>query len=497
MSAGPRHAREDLERGIGLVRRCSSFWLRTLLVFVITALAAGPYSVTRPRTYRSESVILYQESIRSEELTGSAGGEGPIDGSRRLGARLREALLSRANLEPVLVDMRLYPRLVERHGLVDAVEEMRKHVTFRAREGDTFEVAFEGTSPDEAQEVTRRLGDCIVHEAATRRLERASTLKEFVDAESERNKVDLKVREAALASFLALHPELKRPLGADLPVVATPQPGAPVEELSLPALEQRALRLEWQLRSVARPAPPTAEAPKRAEPPPPESPELVAARRELADKLARFTERHPDVLAARSRVHAAGAAHAAASAPSATDPVLPSEAPVAEREALRQQLAAVQSQLAARRAALSDASVVLPAAVETPASVSLEVEYRRLLREVNDKRERQRQLDERQFKATITASSAMNDRNVQVSVLDPAYRPTHASSRPRSTLLAGALLACFALSLLVLVVSLKLDDRIHDGADLEVLEIAPLVGVVPRASPLARRARAAAAGAPM
>ena len=125
------------------------------------------------------------------------------DTARHLGARLREAVTSRASLDPIVLDLHLYPRVVEQRGLVDAVDEMRKHITFRAREGDTFEIAFEGTTPDEVQEVTRRLAGSIVKEATVRRAERARTLKEFVDAESERTNAELKVKEGALASFLA------------------------------------------------------------------------------------------------------------------------------------------------------------------------------------------------------------------------------------------------------------------------------------------------------
>jgi uncharacterized protein involved in exopolysaccharide biosynthesis len=485
-----RTTREELDRGVGKLRRCLSFWRRALFALVVTSLVAGPLSVTRPRSYRSETVVLYQERIRSADLTGN--GDGASDSARRLGARLREALLSRASLEPLVLDLHLYPRLVEQRGLVDAVDEMRKHITFRAREGDTFEIAFEGTAPEEVQEVTQRLAECILKESAGRRAEQARALKEFVDAESERNKQELKAKEAALASYLAVHPEYKRPPGTE----GMSPPPAPTATSELVALEQRASTLEWKLRNASRQPASSAEEPVRLGPRPPESPELIAARKDLADKLARFTDAHPDVVAARVRVRTIEAAQPAVVVRGPSEPH--AGAARDETEPWRQQLAALRRQIAAHRAGASPGVSAAagegntgpaPAPAASNGSVAIEVEFRRLQREVNDTRERQRQLDEKQFKASFAASSVMDDRNTQVTVLDPAYRPTHAVSLPRSTLLAGALLLCLVLAILTACISAALDDRIHDRADLEHLDITPVLAVIPRAAlPALRRA---------
>lgn len=487
----PRTTREEVDRLVGAIRRCLGYWKRALLVFVLTAMMAAPYSITRARSYKSETVVLYQETVRSADLTGS--GEGSAETGRRLGARLREALVARTSLEPIITSFHLYPGTVERRGLVDAVDEMRKHITFRAREGDTYEISFEGSSPDEAQEVTRSLGECIVKEASSRRAEHARVLKEFVDVESERNKLELKEKEAALASFFVRHPEFKRPVGGELPlaVVGRPQAAIP-EDQTLAGLEARAARVDQELRgkkSASRaPAAPVAQ--------PVDSPELVAARRDLADKLARFTDKHPDVLAARARVRAAEANQAAllAAQASAREAAPELRTGTAEdEETLRQELAVLYARIAARRAANARGTpAAQPVSAESapPEAVALEVEFRRLQREVNDARERQRLLDEKQFKASISASSAANDRNIQVSILDPAYRPTHPSSRPRSTMLGAALAICFVLALLTAVISAKLDDRIRARADLEQLDLLPVLGVIPRAAPLALLERA-------
>jgi uncharacterized protein involved in exopolysaccharide biosynthesis len=493
MSAGQRTLREEIDRVVMLIKRSFAFWRRSLLIFMVTMLVTVPFVFTRPRSYRSETVILYQETIRSSDLTGGEAGQSD---SRRVGARLREMLLSRASLEPIVKDLNLYgANSDKRGGLVDAVDDMRKHISFRAREGDTFEISFTGDTPQQTQEVTRRLGDCIVQEAVTRRSEQAKALKDFLDAESERNKTDLKAKENELAKFLALHPEFAPPPGTPLGTAPLPRPAGQVakvaEDPAIVALEARAARLERQLKPPGTPVVPVPTvAPPPTQEQPQDSPELLAARRDLAEKMSKYTDKHPDVIAAKNRVKAAEAAQATARAaiptPTAqpTPTPIPDETPQAtltpeERESLKRQLNQIVNEIAIRRAVLKSAGgAPAPAASESP--VSLEVEYRRLLHEVTETRERQRQLDEKQFKAAITASSVMSDRNIQVSVLDPAFLPSHPISSPRSIMLIVGFVIGIALGILMAIVSARLDDRIHDRIDLEVLDILPVVGVIPR-----------------
>jgi hypothetical protein len=141
----------------------------------------------------------------------------------------------------------------------------------------------------------------------------------------------------------------------------------------------------------------------------------------------------------------------------------------------------IQTQIATRKAQLrGDAGAgVSPAELAAGSNVALEVEFRRLDRDLSEARERQRQLDDRLFKASIQASSVMSDRNIQVTVLDPAYLPLHPISNSRTGMVGAALLALVVLALAVAIVSTKFDDKIYDKVDLERLDILPIVGVIP------------------
>ncbi len=478
--------REQIDRAFTFLRRSLSFWQRGLVAFLLGLCVVVPYVLTRPPAYRSETVILYQETMRSMDLTG---GEASGESARRVGARLREVLLSRASLEPIAADLRLYAKVgqvIDRAAQVESVDEMRKHVTFRAREGDAFEIAFVGSTPSEAQEVTRRLGECIIQEAATRRAEHAKALKEFLAAENETNKSDLQQKEADLAKFTALHPALAARLQG-----APVQPGSVVGPVAS-TLEARAYRLERQLRAASNKPPPAA--PPRFRPPP-DSADLVSARKALADKLAHYTDRHPDVNDARAHVRAAEAAQAAVNAEAyeafkaeqaAALTALPPKDATEEAE-LRRQLAHVNAEIWARNHPRAARDVAAAPSPSTSPEVALEVEFRRLQREVGEGRERQHQLDEKLFKASITANSVMNDRNIQVSVLDPAFLPSTPVSKPRSLLLGGLLALCLLLAIAIAIASAVADDRVYDRFDIERLDLMPVVGVILRPQLPARR----------
>src|SRR3954470_18906681 len=95
-----RSVREEIDRIVILTRRALTFWKRALLTFVVVAAVAVPMALSAPRLYRSETVVLYQEAFRNSEI--GTGNEGSTENARRVGARLREVLLSRASLEPIV-----------------------------------------------------------------------------------------------------------------------------------------------------------------------------------------------------------------------------------------------------------------------------------------------------------------------------------------------------------------------------------------------------------
>lgn len=485
MAGGPS-SQDRLDWVVAVVRRTIAAWWLIAALTVIGSSIGLVYAVARPRVYRSETLMLYREGIRASDL---GGGDVGGDPARKLGMKLKEIVLSRTSLQAIIEEFHLYPQLVADRGYVDAVDEMRNHIAFRIRDGDTFGLSFEGERPPQVQEVTAKLAAALVDENSRNRVEQATVTKQFLDTERQKSDEELKDKEGDLVRFLAEHPEFAREGAAGGAAIRERQrknaAGRPGADPTLLALERQAERLNERLGA------PPAERPKPAGP----DPRLVAARnqadaevqaaqRDLDNKVAQFTERHPDVLSAKTRLVSAEAKLRRADdalAAGIADPPLAPAPPVgaSDRAVLQAALAKLNGEIAAYRSKHPGKPEVQPSE-DASRIVALETEWTRRSREVAEAREREKQVEEKQFRAAMAANSVSAGSNPQMVILDGAYLPTHPARGGRTVIVLIGFFASFALGLGVALSRTLLDDRIFARIDLERLGVADVVCVVPR-----------------
>ncbi len=472
-----------------MINRTLAHWY----VAVLVALAGIGFTVlvvqSRKPAYRSETVIFYREGVKATYL----GPDGP-DPLRTLSARLKETLLARSNLEKVVTEFSLFPEVLEKRGMVDAVDRLRLKITFKARSTDTFAISAEGETREQAQEVTQRLADILVEETTRMRRSQAKLTNEFLDAELKRAEQDVEKAETELAAFLAEHPEF----AAEQNTAGGAQGGAAIRERerrstttdpTLEALERQVPRLRSRLTGKPEQVAPSATgvpSPALVRQRDQAEQELATARRDLGDKQSRFTEQHPDVRAAATRVSNAEAAlrraEAALLLPPAPEPVM--EVPAtdeAEKAKIRAQLAKIEREIAARRGAkigtAADASETAKAIINT------ETDWSRLSREKVRAQQRLADLEGKSFRAEMAASSEQGGYSAQIEVLDPAYRPSAPSSPSRLILAVAGLFASVAAGIAAAAArGIVLDDRVYDMEDIDRMALAPVLVVVPAAA---------------
>jgi protein tyrosine kinase modulator len=471
-----RTARDRLDRMLSVAGRAARFWLAAAAVIVVGGMISGAVAFTRPRIYKSETLILYREGIRSADLGGP---DGVADPARKLGLKLKEMVLSRTRLSQIIDEFHLYPALVGERGYVDAVDEMRGHIAFRVKDGDTFGLSFEGEDRDVVQQVTARLAEALISENSKTRAEQAEVTRSFLDAEKKRADAELRERETALARFLAKHPEFAKETSASPSAMhTTPGARAKTTDPALLALEREATRIQERLgmpvaKKRERDIDPKLAAEKQAA-----EADVRVAQKELESKLQQFTEAHPDVKLAKARLKTANErlrqatdALAQSDASAAKD-----EAPV-DRGALEAELRRVNEEIAALKRKKSDGGAQ-PGSAQW--IVALETDWSRLSREVSEARERTQQLQDKQFKAKVAESAATSERNAQMEIIDEAYKPTHPARPGRAVIAAAGLGVSVALALLLALGLALVDDRLYDRWDVERAGVVPLVGVVPR-----------------
>jgi hypothetical protein len=460
-------------------------------------LAAGlvgtaAWALSTSRLYRTEAVIVYESGVQG------AGGGGDAEGPHQVGLRLGDMLNARQRLEGIIKEFKLYPTILDQRGMVDAIDEMRRHLIVGVKEGHSFKVSYDGESRDQVKAILDRLLKGIIDDDLRRRNREAEDAKKFLDTERKSADDDLHTKESALAGFLALHPQLAAESAANAAsagglIRAADRDRAPGNEGEVASLEMQAAQLEEALAAAgAKPKAVPGEAPvdanllaarARAQA------ELQAAQRDLTDKQARFTNEHPDVKAAIRRLANAEAQVARAEAATAAPrpmPVagIPEVTPDVDDGAgrvgaLRRALAAVRAQIGAVRGRAITPRADVPR--DGHSMVAIDTQWTSLMRSVNEARERQNQIEAKQFQADLFATLVSGGQAGRLVIADPPFRPTRpiAGSRSKIALVGG--IASLALGVFAVLVMAAFDDRLYGARDVERLMSTAIVVAVPRA----------------
>jgi uncharacterized protein involved in exopolysaccharide biosynthesis len=465
-----RELREQIAGASAFVRRVLRFWTSVPLVLGIGAIACAVFLFVRKPEYRSETVVLYSQPAPTP-------GESPdtLGGVRNVTVRMKELLMSRPKLERVIGEFGLYPDVRAKMGTSEAIEELKKHIEYRAPGGDTFSIAFTGHSPDEAQGVTKRLAALAIEQDAELRKNQARVTRDFLVAERGKTEALLRSAERELAGFMAQHPRFAldtTPLATGAAIRATTAPAT----TATPAAPGR-MTVFVPART---PAAAGANGPRPMVPVTVDTDSdfaranaaLAAARANLTQQLERYTPAHPDVRSATSAVERAE--ERLATLASAAPP--PGAAPASEAA----DPAPVRAP-APRRVAVSVPSAApAPSASSTSSRdlVALETEWLRLTRAATEARQRQDQVAAALFKADIAASSESGGRGLQMTVIDPAYLPSRPQPPGRTLIAALFVAASLVVGLMVAVVRAVLDDRIFEARDAR--GPAELLAAIPR-----------------
>ncbi|WP_394826373.1 GumC family protein [Pendulispora albinea] len=503
--------RERMERARVIAKRATHYWKSALALFVLGAGISIAVAMNLTRIYRSECVVLVRPAIKTDDRD-----ESPSERAMKLAPKLKDTLLTRTRLEPVIREFNLYPKTVESKGMIDAVEEMRLHVGFRGRDSETFVISFEDADPDRTRSVTQKLAESTMEEFRKGNLSTSKQQAEFLAVEEKRAEEALEAANRQLATFLSIHPEFAAETrqgnfsgqGAGAPFGQAPplMPGIVAAQHStdpqLASLYRQKARLDNEVRarqtqgaapavndSVANLAKARDEAARRA----------AQAQADLADKITHFTEQHPDVIAARAQVDAAGKTLQTAeaqleAAKHGGDKSQVDNAQVApdlqkRLEDVQRQIAQRQAEVAKRGANNAAAPAADTSAKPVPSQepmnplVLLETEWQRLLRATSDAKSSHDDLARRMDRASLRASAAEATGDAQMEIIDPAYRPTRPARGGRT----NAALLGLGLTMFVAVgyafARVATNDTLIDAHDVELLRLIPVLGTIPKLPP--------------
>jgi len=451
------------------LRRMLHYWPAVLIALGLSALACAAFVYFRHPPFRSETVLLYSAGVSSADTSEES------RSARSATARLKELLLSRPKLSQVVTSFGLYPDVQKKYGKEDAVEELKRHIEFKAPGGDTFSIAFTGSSPVETQRVTQALAQIVIDGDAELRKSQAELSRDFLATERASKATDLKNAEQRLAVFMGEHRRFAldaTPLAAGAAIRATTAPAATGAPPSAGRFYVPASRPAARASGGSAPTAPTASATPSAD-----AEErsralaaLAAARANLAEQLRHFTAQHPDVRAAQGEVERATARVAA------LPEVRPQPAAAPQPAATTPEPSPARRVVSAARPAATPAST----ANEKEDVVALETEWSKLTREVTAARQRLDQVEAALFKADVLASSERAGRAVQISVIDPAFIPERPLGLGLNVIIGIFLAVGLALGVTSAALAAAVDDHVYGEQD--IVRVTEVLVQVPKLS---------------
>jgi polysaccharide chain length determinant protein (PEP-CTERM system associated) len=217
------------------------------------------------------------------------------------------------------------------------------------------------------------------------------------------------------------------------------------------------------------------------------SPELAQAERSLADLRLRYTEQHPDVIAARALVASLRAGGGGSVAPQRTGAPRTRSVPNPVYEQLKVKLVETDGTIASLRRRLAEATKDRDRLEEIARGApGLEAEASNLNRDYDVLRKNYEELISRRESMRIAVAAEADADKIKMQIIDPPVTPRLPVAPKRSLLLSGVLLAGLAGGVGLAVLLVQFDRSFHTIDDLRELGLPVIGGISMLNAPTAR-----------
>ena len=416
-----------------------------------------------PKVYRSDAVVLIESQQVPEEFVRSTIS---TYADERLEV-IKQRVLTTSNILLIVKKFNLYPKDQSMKGPSEVADTFRDNVVVervsvddRRRNSVTiaFRIGFLDKLPGTAQGVTNELLTLFLNENVKTRSARAAETTEFLSTEAQKIQAQIREIEAAITRFKQENrdnlPELGQANQQELERLNTTFRGIGGQ---IESLRGRVETLQAQRAAV--------EAQGSAAGGSQSSSALEA---DLASLLAKYTEKHPDVIALRERIVEAK------SRESTSAPVLsPAAAQLQSQvDAARSEMKFLEGQASGIEAQIK---VVQERIVKAP---EVEQAYKNLQRDYENLQAKYQQLKDKQIEARIAQNLEEEQMGERFSVTEPPQLPNTPAAPDRPKLLMLVLFAAFAAGGGLVILLESMDPALRgQSAVSEVLGVGPLVTI--------------------
>jgi uncharacterized protein involved in exopolysaccharide biosynthesis len=444
----------------------SMLWQRrwfVILPVVVAAIAGLATAFVMHPVYESSATVLIESQQVPDDLIGalSGGGAGGGDMIGQRIARARERILSRQDLIRMIRTYGLYPREQRTMPFSKIVDKMRDDTTIEAVDNSismgaggrknlglantiAISVGFQYDDPVKAQLVAQQFVDHFLEADASTQASQASDTVNFLSEQA--NQIQSQIQQLE-GKALQIRAQNGTVLALGGMSGSAPQDYGQIES-QIAGLQAQNSQLQAARAQGAGPA----------------DSAVAQAEAQLRVAEARFSDTHPDVIAAKAQL--AAARSAAAAKPSV-------DTAQAQLAANRSQIAALQN---ARNMMASDSSAARAAAARAPAVAS---QIDQLDKAAEVLRDQYRGIGIKLQAAQIQARMESEQKGERLTISDPPVVPDHPLRPNRPLIIVGAIIGGLGFGLaLVLLIEIIMRPIRGTAAQRAVLGEAPLA-VIP------------------
>ena len=437
-----------------------------------------------PKKYTSSTLVLVELPTVPIDIVKPVVTD---DLNHRLGS-MKEQILSRSRLQPIIEKFHLYPESRDKAHMEDLVEQLRKSIEVELiqpmqgsvnRQPPGFQVSVTFNNAQLAQQVCTEITSLFMEQNVKRREQQSADTTEFLTQQLDEAKAKLDEHEAKLAKFkvqylgslpeeqqsnLGLLTGLNTQLEAVTQALSRAQQDKVLTETLLSSQEAN-----WKATQTGQQNPETQEE------------QLTVLEDQLASLLARYTPEHPDVIKVKSQIaqlkrklEEEPATKKASSAPQLN---------VHEPPQLQQLRAKIKqdelgiAELTKRQSQIQEQTRVIQARVQ--ASPIVEQQFKELTRNYQTTLEMYNELLKKRENSAIATDLEHQQESETFKVLDTPSLPLSPSFPKKTIFVGGGLGAGLALALGILYLLAIGDKAMYTERDVETCLKLPVLTMVP------------------
>jgi len=451
-------------------------WLG-ILVFAVPFVAALSLIVFMPGVYRSTATVLVDRQQVPETMVRPTV-------TSALETRLHtigQEIMSRSRLESLIKQFDLYGDLRRRVSPEEVIERMRKDIKLELKSVDqkddrraatiAFALSYDGRDPVTVARVTNTLASFFIEENLKVRERQAAGTSEFLKVQLADVKKRLDDQEALVSQFKKKYMgELPQQTDANLSAIERLNTQLRMNSDNQMRVQERREALVKQMNDAtamsAGGTGPEAGADR-----------MARLQAELRQLRTTYSDKYPDIVRIKEEI--ATLEREAGEGASKDD-----KKPVAAMSPYVLRIKQAQTELEGELNALKGEEKRLRSAIASyigrvENSPKREQEYRELARDYDSMRENYASLLKRYEEAQLAESMEQRQKGEQFRLLDPAVPAAEPTAPNRWRLLFGALVACLALAVGVVIGAEQINAAFHSVDDLRNLSAVPVLLSIP------------------